>query len=79
MPRNRAVFSREFLRVHDKLDSQTRIIVDKRIEKILDKPELGKPMKNRLDGMERSLKAEPTKSSKDVLSRFYSKVSYLGL
>lgn len=51
MPKSKAAFTREFLRIHGRLDGQTRILIDKRMEKILDKPELGKPMKNVLGGI----------------------------
>jgi len=45
------VFTEEFADTYSKLDRNIKTILDKSIEKILNKPELGKPLKYSLHGL----------------------------
>lgn len=44
MPRSKPFFTNEFSEIYDKLDKQLKDRVDKVISKILEKPQLGKPL-----------------------------------
>jgi len=46
MPKNRPAFSKEFKKAYDRCDPQTRSILEKCMLKILDRPELGKPLRH---------------------------------
>lgn len=50
MPKNK-LFTEDFSNIYSKLDKNIKTIVDKSIEKILNKPELGKPLKYSLHGL----------------------------
>ncbi len=45
------LFTENFSRAYIKLDKSLKLVIDKMINKILNKPELGKPLKHNLHGL----------------------------